>query len=295
MRGEMSIVGPRPERVGYVDRLTPVIYRYAERHRVKPGMTGWAQVNGFRGRTSLADRIEWDNHYVENWSWDLDLAILARTVGSVLRGPSDGLSDDALVARPRSPVLRGRRLVHRLLGLFVLCFALLAFAPAAFGATAGQGSAPSAADQYIEQIPNATGSQPADTSGGGGGDRNGGGGAAGGGSSGGGGSGGGSGAGSALPLTSAGRAALRGQPSGGVADSLRQIATNPELGAPVKSLPASKAADDEPGLPSAALHALSPDDGGSQVLWLAIAMAATAAVAVAAALDGRRRSRRTGV
>jgi hypothetical protein len=198
------------------------------------------------------------------------------------------------VRRPSAPAPRGRRLVHRLLGLFVLCCALLVLAPATFAATG-----PSAADQYIEQLPTATGSQPAGDrggSGGGGSDRNGGG-AAGGGGSGGGGNGSGSngGAGSALPLTAAGRAALRDQSNGGVADRLRQVATNPELGAPVRSLPASKPAGSEPGLPSAALHALNPDDGGSQLLWLAIAMAATAAVAVAAALDGRRRSRRTGV
>ena len=86
LRGDMSLVGPRPETVGYVDRFEGAIYRYGERHRMKAGLTGWAQVNGLRGRTPLTDRVEWDNHYIENWSPWLDFKILARTVGSVLRG-----------------------------------------------------------------------------------------------------------------------------------------------------------------------------------------------------------------
>ena len=86
VRGDMSLVGPRPERVGYVNRFEGNIYRYGERHRMKAGLTGWAQVNGLRGQTPLADRVEWDNHYIENWSPWLDFKILARTVGCVLRG-----------------------------------------------------------------------------------------------------------------------------------------------------------------------------------------------------------------
>ena len=86
VRGDMSLVGPRPERVNYVDRFEGSIYRYGERHRMKAGLTGWAQVNGLRGETPLADRVEWDNHYIENWSPWLDFKILARTVGCVLRG-----------------------------------------------------------------------------------------------------------------------------------------------------------------------------------------------------------------
>jgi exopolysaccharide biosynthesis polyprenyl glycosylphosphotransferase len=86
VRGDMSLVGPRPERVGYVDRFEGNIYRYGERHRMKAGLTGWAQVNGLRGQTPLADRVEWDNHYIENWSPWLDFKILARTVGCVFRG-----------------------------------------------------------------------------------------------------------------------------------------------------------------------------------------------------------------
>jgi exopolysaccharide biosynthesis polyprenyl glycosylphosphotransferase len=86
VRGEMSLVGPRPERVSYVRRFESSVYRYGERHRVKSGITGWAQVNGLRGRTSLSDRVEWDNYYIENWSPWLDLKIILMTVACVLRG-----------------------------------------------------------------------------------------------------------------------------------------------------------------------------------------------------------------
>ena len=89
LRGEMSLIGPRPERVGYVERFERGIYRYDERHRVKSGLTGWAQVNDLRGRTSLADRVEWDNHYIENWSIWLDLKIMLMTIPCLLRGRGD--------------------------------------------------------------------------------------------------------------------------------------------------------------------------------------------------------------
>ena len=85
LRGEMSIVGPRPERVHYVGLFEESVYRYTDRHRVKAGITGWAQVNGLRGKTSLVDRVEWDNHYIENWSLWLDFKIALMTALAVVR------------------------------------------------------------------------------------------------------------------------------------------------------------------------------------------------------------------
>jgi exopolysaccharide biosynthesis polyprenyl glycosylphosphotransferase len=86
LRGEMSIVGPRPERPEYVERFAANVYRYSDRHRVKAGITGWAQVSGLRGRTSIADRAEWDNYYVQNFSLWLDLKIILQTAAMVIRG-----------------------------------------------------------------------------------------------------------------------------------------------------------------------------------------------------------------
>jgi lipopolysaccharide/colanic/teichoic acid biosynthesis glycosyltransferase len=85
LRGEMSLIGPRPERPDYVELFTRVVPGYTERHRVKSGITGWAQANGLRGQTSIADRVELDNYYIENWSLALDLRILALTVVELLR------------------------------------------------------------------------------------------------------------------------------------------------------------------------------------------------------------------
>jgi exopolysaccharide biosynthesis polyprenyl glycosylphosphotransferase len=85
LKGEMSIIGPRPERPQYVERFDRDHDRYRDRHRVKAGITGWAQVHGLRGQTSLADRIEWDNFYIENWSLWLDLKVLLMTLGAILR------------------------------------------------------------------------------------------------------------------------------------------------------------------------------------------------------------------
>ena len=79
LRGDMSLVGPRPERPLHVDRLAHEIPHYLPRHLVKPGMTGWAQVNGLRGDTDLTQRIQHDIYYIENWSLWLDLQILALT------------------------------------------------------------------------------------------------------------------------------------------------------------------------------------------------------------------------
>jgi exopolysaccharide biosynthesis polyprenyl glycosylphosphotransferase len=85
LKGEMSIVGPRPERPEFVELFGHRIERYGDRHRVKSGMTGWAQVHGLRGRTSLTDRLEWDNYYIQNWSLRLDLKILLMTVMTIVR------------------------------------------------------------------------------------------------------------------------------------------------------------------------------------------------------------------
>jgi exopolysaccharide biosynthesis polyprenyl glycosylphosphotransferase len=84
LRGDMSIVGPRPERPEFVSRFEGSVYRYKHRHRVKSGITGWAQVHGLRGKTSIDDRAEWDNWYVENFSLWLDVKILFMTAAAVL-------------------------------------------------------------------------------------------------------------------------------------------------------------------------------------------------------------------
>jgi exopolysaccharide biosynthesis polyprenyl glycosylphosphotransferase len=83
LRGEMSIVGPRPERPEFVSRFESSVYRYTDRHRVKAGITGWAQVHGLRGKTSIDDRAEWDNWYVENFSPWLDVKILLMTAAAI--------------------------------------------------------------------------------------------------------------------------------------------------------------------------------------------------------------------
>ncbi|HVL69222.1 MAG TPA: undecaprenyl-phosphate glucose phosphotransferase [Vicinamibacterales bacterium] len=80
LRGDMSIVGPRPERPYFVEQFKHRIPQYMLRHKVKAGITGWAQVNGWRGNTSLEKRIEYDLYYIENWSVGLDLKIMWLTL-----------------------------------------------------------------------------------------------------------------------------------------------------------------------------------------------------------------------
>jgi exopolysaccharide biosynthesis polyprenyl glycosylphosphotransferase len=84
LRGDMSLVGPRPEQTPFVRGFNEQIHRYGDRHRVKCGVTGWAQIHGLRGNTSLAERVEWDNYYIENWSLWLDLRVLFLTLPAVL-------------------------------------------------------------------------------------------------------------------------------------------------------------------------------------------------------------------
>jgi exopolysaccharide biosynthesis polyprenyl glycosylphosphotransferase len=86
VRGDMSLVGPRPERPYFVEEFTRQYPWYTARHRVPAGLTGWAQIHGLRGDTSIGDRSRFDNFYIENWSLWGDIKILLRTVGQVVRG-----------------------------------------------------------------------------------------------------------------------------------------------------------------------------------------------------------------
>ena len=80
LKGDMSLVGPRPERPQFVEKFRETIPRYMIKHQVRPGMTGWAQINGYRGDTSIRKRIEHDLYYIENWRLTLDIRILILTV-----------------------------------------------------------------------------------------------------------------------------------------------------------------------------------------------------------------------
>lgn len=84
LRGDMSVVGPRPERPYFVEQFQAKIPRYLERHRVKTGMTGWAQVNGLRGDAPIEERTKYDIYYVENWSLIFDLKIISKTLYAVV-------------------------------------------------------------------------------------------------------------------------------------------------------------------------------------------------------------------
>ncbi|MBA3233915.1 MAG: sugar transferase, partial [Propionibacteriales bacterium] len=86
IRGDMSLVGPRPERPVFVEEFTARFPRYVARHRVPAGLTGWAQVHGLRGDTDISDRAAFDNYYIENWSLWADVKILLRTAGQVVGG-----------------------------------------------------------------------------------------------------------------------------------------------------------------------------------------------------------------
>jgi lipopolysaccharide/colanic/teichoic acid biosynthesis glycosyltransferase len=84
LRGEMSIIGPRPERPHFVAELTADVPDYDRRHRVRGGITGLAQVNGYWGPTDLVERVKLDNEYIDEWSLRRDIAIFVRTIPAVL-------------------------------------------------------------------------------------------------------------------------------------------------------------------------------------------------------------------
>ncbi|MFC7548028.1 sugar transferase [Plantactinospora sp. GCM10030261] len=86
LRGDMSVVGPRPERPYFVEKFSEEYPNYASRHRVPVGLTGLAQVSGLRGDTPISDRARFDNYYIENWSLWLDAKVVVRTVAEVVRG-----------------------------------------------------------------------------------------------------------------------------------------------------------------------------------------------------------------
>jgi exopolysaccharide biosynthesis polyprenyl glycosylphosphotransferase len=91
IKGEMSLVGPRPERPHFVEQFKKEVPKYLDRHRVKTGMTGWAQVNGLRGADgSIEERTKFDVYYVENWSLVFDLKIILKTIRAVLFGEEAG-------------------------------------------------------------------------------------------------------------------------------------------------------------------------------------------------------------
>jgi Undecaprenyl-phosphate glucose phosphotransferase len=88
LAGDMSLVGPRPERGVFIEKFRQQLPTYAQRHQVKSGITGWAQVNGWRGNTSLRRRLECDLYYISNWSLWLDLKILGMTLYRGFRHPN---------------------------------------------------------------------------------------------------------------------------------------------------------------------------------------------------------------
>lgn len=86
LRGEMSLIGPRPERPSFVAQFEQKIHNYQERHIMRPGLTGWAQVNGLRGNTSIEDRTTYDRYYVNNWSLGFDLKVFFLTFRAIIKG-----------------------------------------------------------------------------------------------------------------------------------------------------------------------------------------------------------------
>jgi exopolysaccharide biosynthesis polyprenyl glycosylphosphotransferase len=86
LNGEMSVVGPRPERQVFAERFSRRIPKYMLRHTMKPGMTGWAQIYGWRGDTSIDKRVEYDLYYIKNWSLWMDVKIIFLTIPAIIKG-----------------------------------------------------------------------------------------------------------------------------------------------------------------------------------------------------------------
>jgi lipopolysaccharide/colanic/teichoic acid biosynthesis glycosyltransferase len=102
LRGEMSLVGPRPERPHFVLQFHEHLSRYNVRHQLKVGMTGWAQVNGLRGDTSIEERLRYDLFYLQNWSVAFDLRILLLTIASEWLGLKNSLLDNQSMQERRN-------------------------------------------------------------------------------------------------------------------------------------------------------------------------------------------------
>lgn len=102
LRGDMSLVGPRPERGYLVEQFSTSVYGYRDRHRLPVGLTGWAQVHGLRGETSLRERVRFDNQYIEHWSLWRDVVILLRTATAFFRSPHRASVPDPLAPKPEA-------------------------------------------------------------------------------------------------------------------------------------------------------------------------------------------------
>jgi exopolysaccharide biosynthesis polyprenyl glycosylphosphotransferase len=86
LRGQMSVVGPRPERPEFVSQFEKYVPKYLERHRLKSGLTGWAQVSGLRGEVPISERTKYDLYYIENWSMAFDFRIILKTIYAIIFG-----------------------------------------------------------------------------------------------------------------------------------------------------------------------------------------------------------------